>query len=150
MFAYYALHGERLVNRHPPQIVLGVAAPVAAIFWALTFAPVVGLPDGDPDGRHAARRQPLLRRAAGGAGAACSMVFGTALPYALYLVGIGRVGPTLGLLSGTIEPVVAVIAAWLWIDQRLTALQVLGCVVVLTAVTGVQMLRSRQAEPVPA
>ena len=64
------------------------------------------------------------------------MLFGTALPYALYLVGIGRVGPTLGLLSGTIEPVVAVIAAWFWIDQRLTALQVLGCVVVFTAVSG--------------
>ena len=73
-----------------------------------------------------------------------SMLFGTALPYALYLVGIGRVGPTLGLLSGTIEPIVAVIAAWLWIDQRLTALQVLGCVVVFAAVIAVQMPRSRQ------
>ena len=44
--------------------------------------------------------------------------------------GSGASGPTFGLLSGTIEPIVAVIAAWLWIDQGLTALQVLGCAIV--------------------
>jgi drug/metabolite transporter (DMT)-like permease len=73
-----------------------------------------------------------------------SMLVGTALPYVLYLVGIGRVGPTFGLLSGTIEPIVAVIAAWLWIDQVLTALQVLGCVIVFASVIAVQVARSRQ------
>ncbi len=148
MFAYYALHGERLVHQHPPQIVLGVAAPAAAIFWALTFAPIWEFPtailtESMPLGGNLSSIQ-----LPGALVLLWSMLFGTALPYALYLVGIGRVGPTLGLLSGTIEPVVAVIAAWFWIDQRLTALQVLGCVVVFTAVTGVQMLRSRQAEPV--
>ncbi len=148
MFAYYALHGERLVHQHPPQIVLGVAAPAAAIFWALTFAPIWEFPtailtESMPLGGNLSSIE-----LPGALVLLWSMLFGTALPYALYLVGIGRVGPTLGLLSGTIEPVVAVIAAWFWIDQRLTALQVLGCVVVFTAVTGVQMLRSRQAEPV--
>ena len=75
---------------------------------------------------------------------AWSMLFGTALPYILYLVGVGRVGPTFGLLSGTIEPIVAVIAAWLWIDQRLSLLQVLGCAIVFAAVIAVQITRSRQ------
>ena len=78
------------------------------------------------------------------------MLFGTALPYVLYLVGIGRVGPTFGLLSGTIEPIVAVIAAWLWIDQRLSPLQVLGCAIVFAAVIAVQMRSrsgSRPSEP---
>ena len=45
MFAYYALHGERLVRDHPAPVVLGVAAPAAAIFWTLTFAPIWDVPD---------------------------------------------------------------------------------------------------------
>jgi drug/metabolite transporter (DMT)-like permease len=144
MFAYYALHGERLVHEHPPQIVLGVAAPAAVIFWALTFAPIWDFPTAI-----LTESMPLGGNLAsihlpGALVLVWSMLFGTALPYALYLVGIGRVGPTLGLLSGTIEPVIAVIAAWLWIDQRLTALQVVGCVIVFGAVIAVQLMRSRR------
>jgi drug/metabolite transporter (DMT)-like permease len=144
-FAYYALHGGRLVNDHAPQIVLGVAAPVAAIFWSLTFAPIWEFPTAILTERITLGGNLSGIELPGALVLLWSMLFGTALPYALYLVGIGRVGPTLGLLGGTIEPIVAVVAAWFWIDQRLTALQVLGCVIVFGAVTAVQMTRSREA-----
>ncbi len=145
MFAYYALHGERLVHEHPATIVLGVAAPCAVVFWALTFAPIWDFPTAI-----LTERMPLGGNLSdielpGALVLGWSMLFGTAVPYALYLMGIGRVGPTFGLLSGTIEPIVAVIAAWFWLDQRLTALQVLGCVVVFGSVIAVQVTRSRQA-----
>jgi drug/metabolite transporter (DMT)-like permease len=134
LFAYYALHGEVLLRTSPAPVVLGIAAPAAAIFWTLTFAPLWDFPTEALTDIVLPGSLVLL----------WSMIFGTALPYALYLVGIGRVGPTFGLLSGTLEPIVAVIAAWLWIDQVLTALQVLGCVIVFGSVIAVQFVRSRQ------
>jgi drug/metabolite transporter (DMT)-like permease len=144
MFAYYALHGERLVRDLPASVVLGVAAPAAAIFWTLTFAPIWDFPTEiltEPVSLGGNLSGIVLP---GALVLAWSMLFGTALPYILYLVGVGRVGPTFGLLSGTIEPIVAVIAAWLWIDQRLSLLQVTGCVIVFAAVIAVQIMRSRQ------
>jgi drug/metabolite transporter (DMT)-like permease len=139
MFAYYAL-----LRDHPAPVVLGVAAPAAAIFWSLTFAPIWEFPTAILTQRVSLGGNLSGVVLPGALVLAWSMLFGTALPYLLYLVGIGRVGPTFGLLSGTIEPIIAVIAAWLWIDQRLTALQVLGCVIVFGAVIAVQLMRSRQ------
>jgi probable blue pigment (indigoidine) exporter len=145
MFAYYALHGELLVRDHPASIVLGVAAPAAAIFWTLTFAPIWNFPTAILTERLSLGGNLSGVVLPGALVLAWSMLFGTALPYVLYLVGIGRVGPTFGLLSGTIEPIVAVIAAWLWIDQRLSLLQVAGCVIVFGAVIAVQIMRARRA-----
>lgn len=144
MFAYYALHGARLLRDHPAPVVLGIAAPAAAIFWALTFAPIWNFPTAVLTERVSLGGNLSGVVLPGALVLGWSMLFGTALPYVLYLVGIGRVGPTFGLLSGTIEPIVAVIAAWFWIDQRLSALQVLGCVIVFGAVIAVQISRSRQ------
>ena len=144
LFAYYALHGEVLLRTSPAPVVLGIAAPAAAIFWTLTFAPLWDFPTEalTDDMSLGGNLSDIVLP--GSLVLLWSMIFGTALPYALYLVGIGRVGPTFGLLSGTIEPIVAVIAAWLWIDQVLTALQVLGCVIVFGSVIAVQFVRSRQ------
>ena len=144
MFAYYALHGEVLLRSSPAPVVLGVAAPAAAVFWTLTFAPLWAFPTGalTDDMSLGGNLSDVVLP--GALVLLWSMLVGTALPYVLYLVGIGRVGPTFGLLSGTIEPIVAVIAAWLWIDQVLTALQVLGCAIVFASVIAVQVARSRQ------
>jgi drug/metabolite transporter (DMT)-like permease len=144
LFAYYALHGEVLLRTSPAPVVLGIAAPAAAIFWTLTFAPLWDFPTEalTDDMSLGGNLSDIVLP--GSLVLLWSMIFGTALPYALYLVGIGRVGPTFGLLSGTLEPIVAVIAAWLWIDQVLTALQVLGCVIVFGSVIAVQFVRSRQ------
>lgn len=144
MFAYYALHGERLLRDDPAPVVLGIAAPAALLFWSLTFAPLWEFPTDvlTSDVSLGGNLSDVVLP--GALVLLWSMVIGTALPYALYLIGIGRVGPTFGLISGTIEPIVAVVAAWLWIDQTLTPLQVLGCALVFAAVIAVQMVRSRQ------
>jgi drug/metabolite transporter (DMT)-like permease len=144
MFAYYALHGEVLLRTSPAPVVLGVAAPVAAIFWTLTFAPLWAFPTEalSEDMSLGGNLSHIVLP--GSAVLLWSMTMGTALPYLLYLAGVGRVGPTFGLLSGTIEPIVAVIAAWIWIDQVLTLLQVLGCAIVFASVIAVQVARSRQ------
>jgi drug/metabolite transporter (DMT)-like permease len=148
LFAYYALHGEILLRTSPAPVVLGIAAPCAALFWTLTFAPLWNFPTAALTDDMSLGGNLSHIVLPGALVLLWSMIFGTAVPYALYLVGIGRVGPTFGLLSGTIEPIVAVIAAWLWIDQVLTALQVLGCLIVFGSVIAVQFVRSRQ--PVPA
>jgi drug/metabolite transporter (DMT)-like permease len=144
MFAYYALHGEVLLRTSPAPVVLGIAAPAAAIFWTLTFAPLWDFPTGAITDDMSLGGNLSGVVVPGALVLLWTMTIGTALPYLLYLVGVGRVGPTFGLMSGTIEPIVAVIAAWLWIDQVLTPLQVLGCAIVFAAVVAVQVARSRQ------
>ncbi len=143
LFAYYALHGEVLLRTTPTPVVLGVASIVAAVAWTLTAAPIWDFPTDvitEPvslGGNLAEIELP------GALVLGWSVLVGTALPYVLYLVGIGRVGPTRGVLQGTIEPVIAVVVAWLWIDQRLTPLQLIGCGIVFVAVAAVQMARVR-------
>ena len=143
-FSYYALHGERLLARSPAPVVLGVAATVAAVAWTSTAAPIWEYPTGAlTDDVSLGGNLDLALPGALVVG--WTVLIGTALPYALYLVGIGIVGPTRGVLTGSIEPVVAVVAAWAWIDQRLTLLQVVGCALVLGAVLAIQLARARVA-----
>jgi drug/metabolite transporter (DMT)-like permease len=143
LFAYYALHGEVLMRTTPTPVILGVASIFAAVAWTLTAAPIWEFPTAvitEPvslGGNLADVELP------GAFVLGWSVLVGTALPYVLYLVGIGRVGPTRGVLQGTIEPVIAVVVAWLWIDQRLTPLQLVGCAIVFVAVAAVQMARVR-------
>ncbi len=142
LFAYYALHGARLLARHPMPVVLGVGATAATLVWGTTAAPLWAFPFGEVagelslGGRIEATTAPGLLMLGG------SMAVGTILPYVLYLVGMGRVGPTLGVITGTMEPIVAVILSWIWLDQRLEPLQIVGCVLVIGAVVLVQVARA--------
>ena len=67
------------------------------------------------------------------------MVLATLVPYLLFAGATLRLpGPVVGVLA-TIEPVVAVITAWITLGQSLGAMQIVGVVVVLTAATAAQL-----------
>jgi drug/metabolite transporter, DME family len=106
---------------------------VAALFWVIYLVPF-GWPrelfsNGNP-----------LRVAFVG-------IAGTFLPFLLYVWGIRRVRAERATIAATLEPVLAALFAWVLLDQRLTAMQLVGGVLVIA---GVAMLQARRARPVRA
>ena len=78
------------------------------------------------------------------------VVLGAALPFWLSLAALRHLPPTTAGLIATVEPVLASVVAWLWVEQVLTGWQVLGGVVVLTGIGLAQTARSTPAAaPLP-
>jgi drug/metabolite transporter, DME family len=61
-------------------------------------------------------------------------IFGTLASFFLYVWGIERVRAERASIALTLEPVVAAAVAWVWLAQSLSALQVAGGLLVITAV----------------
>lgn len=66
-------------------------------------------------------------------------IIGNFLPYLLFLWSIQRVQAERAAIVATLEPLVAAILAWLWFGQTLTLLQIMGGVLIITAVTALQL-----------
>jgi drug/metabolite transporter (DMT)-like permease len=71
---------------------------------------------------------------------------GTLAPFLLYLWGVRRVNPQRAIIAATLEPPVAAVIAWVWLDQILSPLQIVGGVLTLAAVA---LLQVRRADPAP-
>lgn len=69
-------------------------------------------------------------------------VAGTLAPFLLYLWGVERIRAERAVIAATLEPVVAGIVAWVWLDQILTPLQLIGGAVIVAAVASMQMRRA--------
>jgi drug/metabolite transporter (DMT)-like permease len=77
-------------------------------------------------------------------------VLGAVLPFWLSLAALRHLPPTTAGLVATVEPVLASVVAWLWVEQVLSGWQVLGGVVVLTGIGLAQTARTaRRPAPVP-
>lgn len=83
--------------------------------------------------------------------AAWVIVLGTLAPYALDLAALRNLTATTVGAVGMLEPVVAAGVAWLWLEQALSAVQVVGGLVVLVGVALAQVARRTgdEAEPIP-
>jgi drug/metabolite transporter (DMT)-like permease len=140
-YAYYAIHAERLVRVRPGVVVVAIGMGFGAVFWAVAAPwwsfPVDALTDDVDLGGNLDASIP------GWLALTLIVVMGTVVPFSLMLAGLSRVRATGATVTAMLEPVVAGAVAWLWLEQRLTGLQVLGGVVVIGAVLGVQLLRAR-------
>ncbi len=67
-------------------------------------------------------------------GLAWLSLIGAAATYFLWFRGIARLGPGPAAMLGMLSPVTAVLLGWLWLDQSLTELQLLGALIVLVAI----------------
>jgi probable blue pigment (indigoidine) exporter len=75
-------------------------------------------------------------------------LIGAALTYCLWFRGLERLGPTTLSLLALLSPVTAVGIGWALLDQTLSAMQVLGVLVVLTSVgIGQQAAAPRPVPP---
>lgn len=77
------------------------------------------------------------------AGLAWLGLVGAAMTYWFWLRGIVRLGPSVAAMMGMLSPVSAVVLGWIWLDQYLTASQLLGAALVLAAVWLGQTARAR-------
>ncbi|WP_100502216.1 EamA family transporter, partial [Geodermatophilus chilensis] len=77
-------------------------------------------------------------------------VLGAVLPFWLSLAALRHLPPTTAGLIATLEPVLASIVAWLWVEQVLSGWQVLGGLVVLVGIGLAQTARAgRRPAPLP-
>src|SRR4051794_4518453 len=74
------------------------------------------------------------------------VVLGAIVPFWLSISALRHLPPTTAGLVATIEPVLASIVAWLWVEQVLSTSQVLGGLVVLV---GIGLAQTARREPVP-
>ena len=143
IFSYYATHASKLLRERPPQVVLGLGGLFAVIFWSLTLAPIWRYPMSVVDGQ-----VPLGGNLGGSLSGIVLVVLGavvgTAIPFALFLTGVSRIGPTRSAIVLMLESVMAIAISWAWLRQSLTPVQLTGGLVVVGAVLLLQVARQKQ------
>lgn len=119
IYSVYILAGSRLTP-------LAGALPSAAVVMASAAAVYTVV---------AAVQRPSLPSTVGSwAAVAAIALVSTVVAITTFFAGMERLGATDASTLSTIEPVVTVVLAWLVLDERLSAAQVVGAVLVLAAV----------------
>jgi drug/metabolite transporter, DME family len=124
-FAAYTLVSNMITANEAPLSILYRNLAIASLFW-FGYLLTQGIP--------AQLLEPgnLLKMLYIG-------LAGNLLPNLLYLWGIQQVQAERAAIAATIEPVIASILAWLWFQQTLTPWQIMGGILILAAVTTIQL-----------
>ena len=131
-FAAYSLMGTVVASRFSPYTALVWGLGFASVFWLVVLSPraVLGA-FADPK-------------------AAAAIVFmavvSTIVPFAAFLIALQHIAPTNATVTSTVEPVIAGVGAYLLFGESLTAIQVLGGIMVVVAIAVVQL---PERSPVP-
>ncbi len=128
-FAAYILLSEQLAGTGESIGILLKTYAVASLFW-LVYQLTQGLPLALLTPDHFPKVFVV------------GMV-GNLLPYLLFLWSIQRVPAQQAAIVATLEPFVAAILAWLWFEQTLTGLQILGGILIVGAVTTLQLQKKQ-------
>jgi drug/metabolite transporter (DMT)-like permease len=120
-FAFYILFSKRGIMRYPPETLLFYTFLIAAIVWAFVSPPwrIVGA--------HYGRELWLLFALLG--------VFSTLVPFSLFYAGLRRMPAAEAGIVATLEPVVAVVSAAVFLGEGLRLSQWFGAALVLAAST---------------
>ncbi len=141
--AIYFLVGERQVTATSPLTVAFWTSGFAALVWA----PFSGWWNLDPD---------LALRAVSLGGTLDAVVLplgipllilivlGTFAPFLLSFAAIGRLKATPAGIVASSEVIFAFVVAWLWLGEKLDALQLVGAAVVLVGIVLAQTSRSNR------
>ena len=128
IFAFYILYSKRGLERYTPETVLLYTFAIAAVVWACVTPPWTILAAGYPANVW------WMFLALG--------LFSTLVPFGLFYAGLRRLPAAQTSILATTEPLVAVLAAALFLDERLRPVQLIGAVFVLTGA----VLASRQTQ----
>jgi len=124
-FAFYSLMGSVAVGRFSPYTTLLYGLGFAALFWLLWVGPAAVL------GLFADPRT---------AGAVLFMaVVSTIVPFSAFLAALHLIPPTNATVTSTVEPLLAGIGAFVLFGEALTAIQLLGGLLVILAIAIVQL-----------
>lgn len=138
--AYYLL-GERAAGKHDPLGVLAAGMALGAVLLALLSPPWLV-----PLGRATDLGPAWLPLAT-------MALVATAVAYLAGILSLRHLPPAAASVIGLLEPVVAAALAWWLLAEALSAVQVLGAVVLLAGAAVVQVATSRTpalVEPLPS
>jgi drug/metabolite transporter (DMT)-like permease len=126
-FATYTLLGDEAGPAYGPLGAMFRAFAIATVFWVGVQA-FAGWPEAlfDPDN--------IPRILFVG-------VAGTLIPFLLYVWGIQRVRAERAVIAATLEPVLAALVAWVFLDESLSPIQLVGGALVIAAVVTLQSRR---------
>ncbi len=146
--ATFHLLGKHMLERRDPLVLSFWMFAVASVFWAIAqpwweFDPSVLSESTSMLGRLAEYSIPVWL------GVLWVIVFGTLAPYGLEVAGLRHLPATTTGIVSMIEPVIAATVAWLWLEEVLNGIQLLGGALVLTGVGLVQVARAAPEEPDP-
>lgn len=119
-FALYTVTSESGMRRYSPWTVLFYALTVAAIIWNIVYPPF-----------HAFGRSHAMTT---WWWIFFVTLFGTVLPFAFYNLGIQWIRPTHASVTATLEPIAAAIISYTFLDEILQLWQIIGAIIVITAI----------------
>lgn len=119
IFAFYVLYSKRGLARYAPETVLFYTFAIAAAFWACVIPPATIVAAHYP----AALWWRFLLLG----------VFSTLVPFRCFYAGLRRLPATEASVLATSEPVVAIVAAAVFLGETLRAQQLVGAAMVIAA-----------------
>ena len=140
-YAAYVLMAEQSLARgRDVYSLLAWGFVFAALFWAI-FQPWWSFPLNTVDGS-----VPLLGRLDDVSAPvwvllAYIVILGTVVPFVLLVSSLHHVPATRVTIVAMLEPVLAALAAWIWLGEELSAIQILGGLIVLAGVVLAQTAR---------
>lgn len=131
-FAWYSVFGERGMRRYPPWTVLFYSIMAAALFWNVAHLLWAGFPKPfESLLRPYSSFQWLL--------ILYVVVFGTMVPFGLYLDGVSLIRSTRASVTATLEPITAGVISYLFLGESLEAFQLLGGALVIGSIVLLQI-----------
>jgi drug/metabolite transporter (DMT)-like permease len=131
-FAWYSVHGEIGMRRYDPWTVLFYALACGAATWNLAYPSLEGF-------RHA-------HPAKVWAWIAYIGILGTLVPFGLYLESVNLVRSTRASITATLEPIMAGLLAFVFLDEILGIGQLVGAAGVIGAIVWLQLHQERDAK----
>jgi drug/metabolite transporter, DME family len=129
VFAFMVVYPRHVMRRYSLWTVTVYALGSASLLWAVVNPPwVIAASPPEPG------LWPVLAALAVGS---------VLIPHSLYFAGLRHVAPTRAIITSTFEPVVAIVSAALVVNELLEPLQVIGAVLVLSAVALLQVYHER-------
>jgi drug/metabolite transporter (DMT)-like permease len=133
LFAGYIVASKRGLARYAPETMLLWTFSIAAVFWMIVTPPWTIVARG-----YGADLWGMFLLLG---------LFSTLVPFYLFNRGLGRLGATEAGILATLEPLVAVVAAWAFLGEGLRPIQWAGAVLVLAASA---LASARTPEALPA
>jgi drug/metabolite transporter (DMT)-like permease len=139
-FAVYVLSAERAVTRRDPVSLVCYGFLLASIFWAVV-QPLTSFPFERVDesvsllGRLDDLSLPVWLLMA------WMVVLGTIVPFALLAASLQHIPASRAAITAMFEPVAAIVFAYAWLGESLTAAQFVGAFVVLSGILLAQTAR---------
>jgi len=128
--SYYFLTADRLTQTRSSLSLMTWGIGVAAIFWTIIL-PWWNFPFEYLTKSFSLSGNLSNHSAPGWALILWIIIVGTVIPYLLTVTGIRELSAGTSSVIGMIEPIFAGVIAWILLNEALTGIQLIGCVVVL-------------------